>query len=69
MLTTDDKTEIRKIVNEEIELSTKGLRSSLVSIEKDRKILKDIWEFIKDHTVKLNDHEERITQLETSPKT
>lgn len=64
MLTTEDKEEIRVIFQEENE----GIRRSLAEIERDRKILKDIWEFIKDHTVKINNHEERIISLESSPK-
>ncbi len=61
MLTVDDKKEIREIVMEE----NSQIRSSLMEIEKDREVLKDIWEFVKDHTLKIGDHEERITQLES----
>jgi len=75
MLTPDDKKEIRKIVREEVrtevrrevEERTDPLRVSLVEIEKDRKILLDIWEFIKEHTRRIDDHEDRISQLESSP--
>ena len=73
MLTGDDKKEIRKIVREEVsaevEDRTDPLRASLVEIEKDRKILSDIWEFIKEHTRRIDDHEDRINALESeSPK-
>ncbi|OGD88450.1 hypothetical protein A3J17_02315 [Candidatus Curtissbacteria bacterium RIFCSPLOWO2_02_FULL_40_11] len=68
MLTKEDKIEIREIVSEEVDLRTNPLRRSLVEIEKDRKILKDIWEFIKDHATKINDHEERISNLESPQK-
>lgn len=68
MLTTDDEKKIRRIVNEAVEDSTESMRASLVNIEKDRKILKDIWEFIKDHTRKLKNHEERISILESTQK-
>ncbi len=59
---------MRLIVNEAVEDSTESMRASLVNIEKDREILKDIWEFIKDHTRQIKDHEERILTLESSPK-
>ena len=65
MLNSSDKKDIRKIVKEEVESRTDPLRISLIKIEKDRKILKDIWEFVKDHTIKIKDHEERISQPET----
>ena len=68
MLTTSDENKIRKIVKKEVEIRTDPLRGSLVRIEKDRKILKDIWSFVKAHTEKLNDHEKRITHLEFPPK-
>ena len=72
MLNANDKKDIRKIVKEEVgrevEERTTPLRRSLVEIEKDRKILRDIWLFVKDHTTKIEDHAERITQLETSQK-
>lgn len=64
MLTPSDKKKIREIVQEE----TEGMRFSLVNIEQDRKILKDIWEFIKGNTSQLKDHEERISDLESSQK-
>jgi len=51
MLTTDDKKEIRKIVREEVDIRTDPISRSLVEIERDRKILKDIWEFVKSHTI------------------
>lgn len=44
-----------------------GIRGSVIKIERDRKILWDIWEFVKDHTHQLKNHEERITTLESSP--
>ncbi|MBI4037643.1 hypothetical protein HY382_01190 [Candidatus Curtissbacteria bacterium] len=62
MLTKNDQNKIREIIQDE----TEGMRLSLVNIEQDRKILKDIWEFIKDHTHKLKNHEERISNLESS---
>ncbi len=65
MLNSSDKKDIRKIVKEEVESRTDPLRISLVKIEKDRKILKDIWEFIKDHTIRIKEHEERISKLES----
>jgi len=57
---------MRLIVNRAVEDSTESMRASLVNIERDRKILKDIWEFIKNHASQLKNHEERITQLESS---
>ena len=57
MLTTSDENKIRKIIRKEVETRTDPLRGSLIRIEKDRKILKDIWSFIKGHTEKLNNHE------------
>ncbi|MCR4324912.1 MAG: hypothetical protein NUV69_04480 [Candidatus Curtissbacteria bacterium] len=68
MLTDDDEKKIRSIVNEVVETSTESMRASLVNIEQDRKILKDIWEFVKAHSVQLKDHEERISSLESSSK-
>lgn len=76
MLTKDDKSEIRKIVREEVrtevrrevEARTDPLRGSLVKIEAKLEVLKDIWSFVKGHTEKLDDHEKRITQLESPLK-
>lgn len=51
----------------EIQEQVEGVRGSVIKIERDRKILWDIWEFIKDHTRQLKDHEQRITSLESSP--
>ena len=75
MLTTDDQKKIKKIIKDEVsnKLSSlqeqvEGVRGSVIKIERDRKILIDIWEFIKDHTSRLKDHEERITNLESPPK-
>ncbi len=51
-------------IQEQIE----DVRGTVIKIERDRKILKDIWEFIKDHTRQLDNHEERISSLESSPK-
>lgn len=69
MLTTDDKKEIRKIVREEVrtevENRTDPLRALLVEIEKDRKILSDIWEFVKEHTRRIDHYEDRINVLES----
>lgn len=62
MLTNDDKKEIRKIMDE----STQAMRSSLVDIEGKVGLLADIWEFIKSHTEQLKDHEERISNIESS---
>jgi len=39
---------------------------SVIQIEQDREILKDIWNFIQGHTVQLKNHEARITSLESS---
>ena len=64
MLTTADQKKIREIIQDE----TEGMKLSLAEIERDRKILKDIWDFVKSHTVKIQDHEERIIQLESSSK-
>jgi hypothetical protein len=58
-------------VDEKLDRHAQSLEAhteSLVKIERDRKILKDIWEFIKSHTNRLNDHEKRITQLESPSK-
>lgn len=68
MLTIDDKRDIKKIVSDEVEQRTDPLRRSLATIEKKLDILSDIWDFIKDHTILLKDHEERISNLENSPK-
>lgn len=76
MLNNDDKNEIRKLVREEVRtevrrevgVRTDPLRVSLVVIESKLEILKDIWSFIQDHTQKIDDHEERITHLESSQK-
>ena len=64
MLTPDDEKKIRGIIQGE----TEGMRFSLINIESDRKILKDIWEFIKDHTHQLKEHDERILNLESVQK-
>lgn len=65
MLTQEDKKEIRKIVRDE---NTSIIKASLVELKSDRKILKDIWEFVKDHTRQLTDHEERLSQVESGSK-
>ena len=69
MLTTDDKKEIREIVREEvgeeINKKTSGIMASLAKIEKDRKVLYDIWDFVKGHANQLKDHEARIEHLES----
>lgn len=74
MLTTDDQRKIKKIIKDEVggkldslQEQVEGIRGSVIKIERDRKILWDIWEFVKDHTRQLKDHEQRITSLESSP--
>lgn len=79
MLTTEDKKEIKKIVRDEISTKVVGrldtvedrldrLTASVMKMDKRLDILKDIWDFIKGHTVQLDDHEGRIASLESSPK-
>jgi len=71
MLTTNDKKEIKQIVKKElkpVEDKLEVVRGAVVKIEKDRKVLWDIWDFIKDHTKQLKNHETRISNLESSPK-
>ena len=75
MLTTEDEKKIKKIIKTEVssklnslQEQTEGVRGSVIKIERDRKILIDIWEFIKDHTLRLKDHEERISNIEFSQK-
>lgn len=69
MLTTEDLNKIGKIVRvevrNEVDKRTAPMRRSLVEIERDRKVLRDIWEFVKSHTTQLKDHEDRITRIET----
>lgn len=72
MLTTNDKKEIRNIVKEEVsrevEDRTEPLRASLVNIEQKLPILDDILDLARGHSEKLNDHEQRISDLETQAK-
>ncbi|OGE08949.1 hypothetical protein A3I53_01040 [Candidatus Curtissbacteria bacterium RIFCSPLOWO2_02_FULL_40_13b] len=49
MLNDSDKTEIKKIVKSELkplERTLESVKESVINLEQDRKILKDIWEFI-----------------------
>lgn len=75
MLTTDDQKTIKKIIKDEVggkldslQEQVEGVRGSVIKIERGRKILWDIWEFVKDHTSQLKNQEERITNLESSSK-
>lgn len=82
MLATEDKKEIKKIVGsvvgkrftkveggiERLDDRLDRLTASVMKMDKRLDILKDIWDFIKEHTVQLKDHEERISNLEDSPK-
>lgn len=67
MLTVEDKKEIKKIVKDELEVSTDSMRRSLANIERNHKVLFDIWQFVKEHASQLKNHENRISSLE-SPK-